>query len=297
MTGRKFFYGSLSAMVEPQNQLAPVRHATPEVPVVDEAPATDAKTKAAGIALAAGVVGGFTWLFLFAKKKIEEKQGEAAFGPIVDRVAPEEGVPAWAMKGIIKRESAWSNKVINPPLNPVKRARWRCRNREGEPISCSEKYGTSCITSLSGAVGLAQVLPTTAGLAGEQLCDPETGIRAGAKYVRKLLNRYEGKVPSSELWKTVALAYNQGPGRVTQYQKSGATREDVFDACMDVCPDDKSACTTQCRREARMEVSKGGLRYARDVARYAGAYQRESLAGFLTTPPRGVSLFGAGRRV
>lgn len=72
--------------------------------------------------------------------------------------------------------------------------------------------------SRSRALGLAQLLPGTAGDMARELreslpvdtlmFEPDRALRYGARYLRKLLDRFDGEVP-------VALtAYNAGPGKV-----------------------------------------------------------------------------------
>lgn len=67
--------------------------------------------------------------------------------------------------------------------------------------------------STANAIGLTQVLPSTArlyepGLTVEQLYDRETNLRIGFRYLRDLLERYNGNL------ETALLAYNRGPGKV-----------------------------------------------------------------------------------
>lgn len=67
--------------------------------------------------------------------------------------------------------------------------------------------------SHAGALGLTQVLPSTArlyepGLTHEQLYDRDTNLRLGFRYLRDLLERYDGNL------ETALLAYNRGPGKV-----------------------------------------------------------------------------------
>lgn len=64
-----------------------------------------------------------------------------------------------------------------------------------------------------GALGLTQVLPSTArlyepGLTIAQIYDPETNLRVGFRYLRDLLERYNGNL------ETALLAYNRGPSKV-----------------------------------------------------------------------------------
>ena len=94
---------------------------------------------------------------------------------LVERIAPEEGVPPELVLAVIFRESRFS----------------------------------PCAVSPSGAVGLMQLKPATARLMGVgDLLDPEQNIRGGARYLRLLLERFDGNV-------ALALgAYHAGPGRV-----------------------------------------------------------------------------------
>lgn len=64
--------------------------------------------------------------------------------------------------------------------------------------------------SSQGAVGLAQVMPHTVS-ASLDLYDPTVNLDVGARYIRHLLDRYEGDL-------VMALAaYNAGPGKVARY--------------------------------------------------------------------------------
>jgi soluble lytic murein transglycosylase-like protein len=69
--------------------------------------------------------------------------------------------------------------------------------------------------SVVGALGLTQVLPSTArlyepGLTEEQLFDRDTNLRLGFRYLGDLLDRYEGDLERA------LLAYNRGPARVQE---------------------------------------------------------------------------------
>ena len=62
-----------------------------------------------------------------------------------------------------------------------------------------------------GAIGLMQVLPSTAAASAEILTDPQANLDAGARYLEHLLGRYGG-----DLELTLA-AYNAGPTNVRRY--------------------------------------------------------------------------------
>lgn len=84
----------------------------------------------------------------------------------------------------------------------------------------TESGFTQNAKSKVGAVGYTQVLPSTArlyepGLTNKQLFDRSTNLRLGFRYLRDLLERYDGNL------RLALLAYNRGPGRVQELLDAG----------------------------------------------------------------------------
>ena len=65
--------------------------------------------------------------------------------------------------------------------------------------------------SAKGAVGLMQLMPSTAQTLGADPLNPTQNVDAGARYLRDLLERFHGG-----LWHALA-AYNAGPAAVEKY--------------------------------------------------------------------------------
>lgn len=80
-----------------------------------------------------------------------------------------------------------------------------------------ESRGRADAVSHKGARGLMQVMPGTAvelGYKPEDMHDPEKSADAGAKYVRKMYDRFGD-------WDSAVEAYNAGPARVAHRKKKG----------------------------------------------------------------------------
>jgi soluble lytic murein transglycosylase-like protein len=83
-------------------------------------------------------------------------------------------------------------------------------------------------TSPVGAVGLTQVMPSTAkfyvkGITREKLYDPQTNLRVGFRYLRGLVNEYKGDV------KIALLVYNRGPVAVAKSRAQGDNPSNGYD--------------------------------------------------------------------
>lgn len=83
-------------------------------------------------------------------------------------------------------------------------------------------------TSPVGAVGLTQVMPATAkyyvkDVTREKLYDPQTNLRVGFRYLRGLVDEYDGDV------KLALLVYNRGPVAVAKSRAQGDNPSNGYD--------------------------------------------------------------------
>jgi soluble lytic murein transglycosylase-like protein len=82
-------------------------------------------------------------------------------------------------------------------------------------------------TSPVGAVGLTQLMPATArmfkpGVTRTQLKRPETNLNIGFRYLRELIDRYNGNE------KLALTAFNRGPGTVDKLLKHGRNPDNGY---------------------------------------------------------------------
>lgn len=82
--------------------------------------------------------------------------------------------------------------------------------------------------SHKGAVGLTQVMPATAreldpSLAYADLFHQETNLRLGFRYLRQMMEKYQGDI------RLALLAYNRGPGTVDKIRRAGGDPANGYD--------------------------------------------------------------------
>jgi soluble lytic murein transglycosylase len=83
--------------------------------------------------------------------------------------------------------------------------------------------------SVAHAQGLMQLLPSTAeivaakeGMESYNLFKPEDNIRLGTSFMRDIMDHYTADYVG------LAIAYNAGPGRYTQWKKKYSSDDDIF---------------------------------------------------------------------
>ncbi|OZI12544.1 hypothetical protein CEW92_06235 [Bacillaceae bacterium SAS-127] len=100
------------------------------------------------------------------------------FDDIIARAAEKYNIPKKLIQAVIKQESNFNPNVV----------------------------------SHAGAKGLMQLMPSTARFLGvSNPFDPEQNVFGGAKYLRQMLDKFDGNI------KLALAAYNAGPGNVKKY--------------------------------------------------------------------------------
>lgn len=96
-------------------------------------------------------------------------------------------------------------------------------------VASAESGGRAEARSGAGAVGLMQLMPSTAAEMAEsrgegrpELTDPATSLRLGARYLRRQLDRFAGSPCATEL---AIAAYNAGPENVQSWLDSSGEPE------------------------------------------------------------------------
>jgi soluble lytic murein transglycosylase-like protein len=144
--------------------------------------------------------------------------GEATFDrALIAHIAPDE-IPEPAAHAAVPAPAAPREDLDGKPYAALIAT---AANRHGvDPalvhavIAAESNYQPSA-RSRVGARGLMQVMPATArdlGVASTRaLLDPQANIDAGVRYLKSLLDRFDGDLP------TALAAYNAGPGAVAKY--------------------------------------------------------------------------------
>lgn len=93
-------------------------------------------------------------------------------------------------------------------------------------VRAESRFRTTVVSPV-GAVGLMQVMPATArwlvpGTSAADLREPETNLRVGFKYLRSLLDQYNGNQ------KLALTAYNRGPGTVAKILGRGGDPDNGY---------------------------------------------------------------------
>ena len=89
-------------------------------------------------------------------------------------------------------------------------------------IIYAESKGDPYCISHDGALGLMQIMPSTADFVGiRNVLDPEENIKAGVKYIAWLVKNFDEQ---HVLW-----AWNAGPSRISKHQMPGETKKFIVE--------------------------------------------------------------------
>ena len=93
-------------------------------------------------------------------------------------------------------------------------------------VRAESSFRTAAVSPV-GAIGLTQLMPATArwlqpGVTRAELKNPETNLRIGFKYLRSLIDKYDGNE------KLALTAFNRGPGTVDKLLKRGANPDNGY---------------------------------------------------------------------
>lgn len=130
---------------------------------------------------------------------------------------------ALAALPLLKAEG--SRKFFKAPAKLVALADQESREQGLDPylvramIQCESAYKVRAV-SRAGAQGLMQLIPKTAGrMGGGDMFDPAVNVKAGTRFLRGLMDRYQGNVALA------VMAYNAGPDAVDQAEGVAPTEE------------------------------------------------------------------------
>jgi soluble lytic murein transglycosylase-like protein len=161
--------------------------------------------------------------------------GDSREAALADQTVPDEVVRAWSAR-MVQRErelvvASFAREFrISVPL--AKNIYAAAVEESVEPkvafglVRAESSFRTTAVSPV-GAVGLTQLMPATArwlvpGTTRRDLMDEDTNLRIGFKYLRYLMEKYEGD-------EQLALtAYNRGPGTVNRLLARGADPDNGY---------------------------------------------------------------------
>ena len=82
-------------------------------------------------------------------------------------------------------------------------------------IIANESSWRPQVRSSAGAIGLMQLMPSTAEMLGMNPLDPEQNIEGGVRYLAALLEMFDGDLDAA------LVGYNAGPSHARKWRKGG----------------------------------------------------------------------------
>jgi soluble lytic murein transglycosylase-like protein len=142
---------------------------------------------------------------------------------------------AWRAK-VLERErqklTAQFAAQFDIPFDLADEIHWAALQENVDPqvafglVRAESSFRTAAVSPV-GAIGLTQLLPSTAKwlvpeTTRKDLLEPRTNLRVGFRYLRHLLDEYDGNT------RLALTAYNRGPGTVDRLLKSGRNPENGY---------------------------------------------------------------------
>lgn len=169
------------------------------------------------------------------------------YDDLINKYSQQNGVPVELTRAVIGKESSFNPKARSP----------------------------------KGAGGLMQLMPSTAADLGvSDVYDPEQNIDGGTRYLKQMLDKYEGDVPKA------LAAYNAGPGRV---DKNLATFGDKYDTVLPKETKDYVRKITAQMGVKPPTGKPGDTSTAQDIARGAAGFYRGLFQDIPDAATQGVS--------
>jgi membrane-bound lytic murein transglycosylase MltF len=121
-----------------------------------------------------------------------------------------------------------------------------------------------------GAVGIMQIKPSTAAdrnVGIDDISSPADNIRAGARYMRFLMDRYfsGAEMEETQRWLFALAAYNAGPARIQRLRKQAAAEGH-----------DPNVWLDNVELIAARKIGRETVRYVRNIFKYYVAYRLAS---------------------
>jgi membrane-bound lytic murein transglycosylase MltF len=121
--------------------------------------------------------------------------------------------------------------------------------------------------SPAGAVGIMQIKPSTAAdrnVGVDDISKPADNIRAGARYMRFLMDRYfsDAEMEETQRWLFALAAYNAGPARIRRLRKQAAAEGH-----------DPNVWLDNVELIAARKIGRETVRYVRNIFKYYVAYR------------------------
>jgi soluble lytic murein transglycosylase-like protein len=173
------------------------------------------RLSAAAVGVAAGLLASpvsAQVMDIAADGTVSMRQGSGAANwevvtPASDKIVAQDGTPI---------VPAWAYTNTSPPPVPAQYAAALSQAAAAANVSPAllsalvwqESRWNQAAISPKGALGLAQLMPATARNLGVNPADPVANLTGGARYLRQLLDEFDGNVEKA------LAAYNAGPGRV-----------------------------------------------------------------------------------